>query len=162
MSKHPSDSLPFLLHRRPGLWVWLLLSGLVIGVFLFTWQFVDPPPPKEIVIATGESGGRYKALGQQLQSALRERDLKIKIRETAGSVENLELLKDPSSGVALGLVQSGLAKEKDYPSLRALGSLFYEPLWVFVRRDAGVESFTDLGGKRIAVGAPGSGSPPVA
>ncbi len=162
MSKRPLDTLPFSSRRGPGIWVWIVLVIFVIGAFLFTWQFVEPPPPREIVIATGESSGRYKALGQQLQSALREGDLRVVLRETAGSVDNLELLTDPSSGVALALVQSGLARETEHPTLRALGSLFYEPLWVFVRKDAGIESFTDLGGKRIAVGGPGSGSVPVA
>ncbi len=42
--------------------------------------------------------------------------------------------------------------------LRSLASLFYEPLWVFYRKEQPVEYLRDLKGKRIAIGAEGSGT----
>jgi hypothetical protein len=44
------------------------------------------------------------------------------------------------------------------PNLNSLASLYFEPLWVFLRADAAVQRLSDLRGKRIAVGQEGSGT----
>jgi TRAP-type uncharacterized transport system substrate-binding protein len=41
--------------------------------------------------------------------------------------------------------------------LLSLGSMFYEPVWVFYRGDKRLERLTDLRGKRVAIGQEGSG-----
>ena len=40
---------------------WLALAIVVIAVALY--QFVDPAPPREITMATGDEEGRYFELG---------------------------------------------------------------------------------------------------
>ena len=39
-----------------------------------------------------------------------------------------------------------------------VASLYYEPLWIFVRRGEHIDALAQLAGKRIATGAPGSGT----
>jgi hypothetical protein len=55
--------------------------------------------------------------------------------QTAGSVENRALLRDPHSGVNVALMQGGIVTAGDSSQLESLGTVFYEPLWWFRQRD---------------------------
>ena len=124
--------------------------------------FVEPPPPRKIVIATGASNGAYYRFAQKYAEELRKEKLSVEVRETAGSVENLRLLGQPDSGVAAAIVQSGVASPDDVEHCYALGSMYREPLWVFYRGDKRLERLSQLEGKRIGVGPKGSGTHAVA
>ena len=128
----------------------------VVGLFV-AYQFVDPAPPREIVLATGEVGGAYQNFGAQYVEILGRSGISVELKATAGSVENLELLA-ADTGVHLALVQSGLAEANAEPSVMALGSLYFEPLWLFVRDEIQIEHLGDLAGARVTVGAEGSGT----
>jgi len=54
-------------------------------------------------------------------------------------------------------VQSGIVTG-DHKQLQSLGSMYYEPLWVFVRHGLDVQLLRDLKGHRIAIGLRGSGT----
>ncbi|NCF72997.1 MAG: TAXI family TRAP transporter solute-binding subunit [Gammaproteobacteria bacterium] len=136
----------------------LLLSSaiLLVGIFV-AFQFVDPAPPRNIVLATGADGGAYQQFGVRYAELLADVGIEVTLRETAGSVENLELLAE-DSGVDLAFVQSGLAGLTGGDDVIALGSLYLEPLWLFVRDDFDVEGIADLSGARVSSGAVGSGT----
>jgi TRAP transporter TAXI family solute receptor len=138
-------------------WVWIL--GFCLAALIATYlMFVEPPPPRKIVFASGGKDGAYYRFAQQYAEALHKEGLSIEVRETAGSVENLRLLGQEGSGVAVAIVQSGVASPEDAQHLYALGSLYREPLWVFYRGDKRLERLGQLVGKRIGVGPPGSGT----
>jgi TRAP-type uncharacterized transport system substrate-binding protein len=82
----------------------------------------------------------------------------LKLRPTAGAGENLALINNPKSGVDIAFVQGGIGDPFGAPDLMSLASVFLEPLWVFVRTDGQPRRLTELKGKRIAIGAPGSGT----
>ena len=63
--------------------------------------------------------------------------MSVEVRETAGSVENLQLLGQPDQGVSVAIVQSGVATPEELPRYYTLGSLYHEPLWVFYRGRSG-------------------------
>ncbi len=130
---------------------------LVLGAVFAAYQFVDPAPPREIVLATGEAGGAYNSFGKQYVTAMSRHGISIELRETAGSVENLELLAT-DSGVHLAFMQSGLADSEAATGVMALGSVYFEPLWLFLRADFPIEHLDGLEGARISVGAEGSGA----
>jgi hypothetical protein len=67
-------------------------------------------------------------------------------------------LLDPNSGVDVGFVQSGSVAGASAGNLVSLGSLYYEPLWVFYRRSQEITRLTQMDGMRLAVGVPGSGT----
>jgi hypothetical protein len=73
-------------------------------------------------------------------------------------VENLKRLSDPAFRVDVGFVQGGLTAGVDISDLVSLGSMFYEPLTVFYRGSMPMQRLSRLSDKRIAVGAPGSGT----
>jgi hypothetical protein len=71
-------------------------------------------------------------------------------------MENFDLLK--KGEVSLALVQGGSATNDDKERLQSLGSLFFEPVWVFTREQKTIKRFSELKKKRVAVGAAGSGT----
>ncbi|MEA3363968.1 MAG: TAXI family TRAP transporter solute-binding subunit, partial [Thermodesulfobacteriota bacterium] len=129
----------------------------VIG-FVIAYQFVGPAPPREIVMATGSSGGAYASYGEAYAKILARDGITLKLVNTSGSVENLKLLEDASSNVDLAFVQGGLATLAGTDRLMTLGSLFFEPLWIFHSDQIDPKQLGDLQGLRIAVGAEGSGT----
>lgn len=130
---------------------------VVLLASVIAYQFVDPAPPREIVLATGEDGGAYQGIGAQYARILSRDGISVTLKTTAGSVENLELLA-ADSGVHLALVQSGLAEAHATAEVLALGSLYFEPLWLFVRDEIQVKHLGDLAGTRVSVGVEGSGT----
>ena len=136
--------------------VWGFLALIVIVGFVITYQYVGAPPPKIVRMATGAKNGAYYAFAQQYARLLAKDAIVLEVVSTAGSVENLSLLKN--GRVSLALVQGGSATFDDKQRLQSLGSLFLEPVWVFVRAQQPIKRFLDLKGKRLAVGASGSGT----
>jgi len=136
--------------------VWGLLALIVIIGFIIAYQYVGAPPPKIVRIATGAKNGAYYAFAQQYARLLANDDIILEVVPTAGSVENFSLLKNGQ--VSLALVQGGSATPDDEQRLQSLGSLFLEPVWIFVQTRQPIKRFLDLKGKRLAVGATGSGT----
>ena len=135
----------------------LLLT--LIG-FAIAWQFVNPAPPHTLVIATGQMDGAYYLFAQHYRERLAQNGVELEIRTTAGSIENLKLLKD--NKVDLAFVQGGTGAATDADTLTSLGSLYYEPLWVFYRGEQTLSRITELQNKRIAIGESGSGTHAIA
>ena len=133
---------------------------LTAAAFFFTYQFVQPAPPNTVTIATGRTDGAYYTYAQQFKRELAKENIKLTILETSGSIENIDLLNTRRAQVAF--VQSGVVESADHPELQALGSLYFEPVWVFVRKGDGVEQLNQLDGARIAIGQAGSGTRSVA
>ncbi len=139
------------------------IVSIVIAIFVMFWILV-PPVPTKITIATGAPSGLYHQFGLRLQAELQKENIQVELKTTGGSVDNLKLLSDPKSGVQLGFVQTGVANSEDKSNLVSLAGVFYEPFWVWYRKDAigngttRLQSFNSLKGKRIAIGQVGSGS----
>ncbi len=139
-------------------WWIFLIAG--IG-FVIAYQFVEPAPPKRIVITTGSNSGAYYHFAQRYAAILARDGITLDVRASAGSLQNLERLKADEAQV--GFVQGGVIEPKSDPDeiddsgLLSLGSLFYEPVWVFYRGEQPLTRLTELRGKRIAIGAEGSG-----
>ncbi|WP_435008986.1 TAXI family TRAP transporter solute-binding subunit [Tundrisphaera lichenicola] len=161
----PSASVTPPRPRRKGksaivVWTWVL--GLCLAVMVATYMtFVEAPPPRRIVIASGSHDGAYFRYARRYAEELKKEGLSVEVRETAGSVENLRLLGEDDSGVSVAIVQSGLASTEDRGRLLALGSLYREPLWVFYRGEK-LGRLGQLAEKRIGVGPVGSGTHAVA
>ncbi|MGE4129171.1 MAG: TAXI family TRAP transporter solute-binding subunit [Hyphomicrobiaceae bacterium] len=142
----------------------LLVGGpavlLVLAAFWFAFQFVKPAPPSQIAITTGSEAGAYYAFGKQYAASLAEAGIKLEVRPSAGSVENLRRLSSEAPGerVDLALMQGGIADRKSAPGIISLGRIFLEPVWIFHRLGEPVDRLGMLKGKRIAVGGPGSGT----
>ena len=73
-----------------------------------------------------------------------------------GSLDNLTRLQRGEADLAF--VQSGTGSTSEQLGLIGLGSLYFEPLWVFTRAPLAPELLRNLKGKRLAVGSEGSGT----
>src|SRR5262245_62616741 len=91
--------------------------------------------PLWIVMATGPEGDAYYDVVKRYRAALARANVEVRLVPTTGSVENHALLLDPHSGVSVGLIEGGIGGAGDVSGLESLGTLFYEPLWWFHKRE---------------------------
>jgi TRAP transporter TAXI family solute receptor len=121
---------------------------------------------ERVVLATGPAGGEYSRFVASLTARVRGTD-PLTTAETAGSVENVLLIERGEARA--GLAQSDVAASAitgdgmfsgtgPLGHLRAVASLFPEPVHVVVRADSGIEGLHDLVGRRVALGRVASGS----
>jgi TRAP transporter TAXI family solute receptor len=119
--------------------------------------------------ASGPEEGEYHPIAGAVVDRVTKANSAIKIRnlETQGSVENARLVGVKQADYAL--IQSNVAamaaagegpfaQGGGITSLRALGSLFPEPVHIVVPAASEIRSVADLRGKRVALGAPDSGT----
>jgi TRAP-type uncharacterized transport system substrate-binding protein len=139
----------------------LIALPLVLLLALAMWgitHYVQPAPPRIVVMSTGPLDGAYHAFAQRYKAHLAQYGITLELKPSAGAVENVERLRARKDGVSLALVQGGIANAENAPGLVTLGSMFYEPIWLFYRSTRPIELGNQLLGKRIAIGAPGSGT----
>lgn len=144
---------------------------IAIALLGVAYYFLDPTPPRRVVLATGIDQGAYAEFGRRYAEILKRHGITVALRSTQGAAENLALLRDPASGVDLAFVQGGadVAPAEGAPDddLVSLGGLFYEPVWIFYREDSSrrllkgepLRALSQLQGWKVNIGAPGSGVP---
>lgn len=149
-----------------GPFILIALALLVVAYFA-----LDPNPPRKVVLATGPEQGAYAEFGKRYAAALKQRGIDVQLRATQGAAENMRLLLDPASGVDLAFLQGGAGErarsQADADAITSLGSLFYEPVWLFYREESvrrlaksdQLASLTQLAGWKFNIGARGSGAP---
>ncbi|MBY9065715.1 TAXI family TRAP transporter solute-binding subunit [Hyphomonas sp. WL0036] len=143
----------------PGRDFWKIYGPLIVVALIgFVWALsaMDPAPPGKIKFAAGAPGGAYHAYAERYQRLLEDQGIEVELVDTAGSIDNLRLLEEGVADVAI--VQGGLARSEDAEILRSAGGIFEEPFWIFVRADYPAQSFSDLRGARLSIGAEGSGT----
>jgi TRAP transporter TAXI family solute receptor len=109
-------------------------------------------------MSTGTAGSDFDQFAREYQTILKRSGVRLRLVPSAGSVENLARLNDPRSGVAVAFAQGGLTSEAKSPDLESLGTVFYQPFWLFVRRGISLARPEELRGKRVAAGPDGSGT----
>ena len=147
--------LPMRLVRVSWRDLWLTLGPVLVIVAVGTWialQYVRPAPPDTVIITSGAEDSTFRRTAEKYRDILARSGVKLQILPSQGSLENLQRLKDPAFNVDVGFVQGGLASEADTEGLESLGSIYFEPLWVFSRCTKPIKELSELRGKRIAIG----------
>ena len=132
--------------------------AIVVAAVWAAFALLQPTPPRKVVMSTGPEGSAYAHFGEVYREIFAREGIDLQLRPSAGALENLARLNDPRSGVSVAFVQGGTTDPVRSPNLETLGTLFYEPLWFFYRDvdiSHGMEGFR---GKRISIGAEGSGT----
>ena len=134
---------------------------LVVGLCIAAYRLVDPAPPKSVVMSTGQENSAYEAFGKRYAAALAKQGIRVDLRNSPGSQENLQRLRDADSGMDIAFVQSGSTEqaEAERQGLVSLGSLFSEPVWIFLRGKRQLTELRQLRGLKINVGPAGTGVP---
>ena len=140
---------------------YLVVPGVALAMVLFALtRLIEPLPPRHITFSTGREGGAYHTFAREYRRLAAADGFTVEIQSGAGTVETLRRL---ASGQAMaGFVQGGTAEAAPTDGLLSLGSLYYEPVWVFHRKNQPLNGLTDLRGRRIQVGEDGSGIRPLA
>lgn len=134
---------------------------LFIGLVAVAWVFLSAPPQKVTVI-TGPEGSSFYRYATKYQAFLKKKGIEVRIVTSGGSLENLQQLQDPKSGVEVGFVQGGLTEGMRPKHLISLGSVAYQPVWIYYRNPTPIPLLSGLAGKRIAIGKVGSGTRAIA
>lgn len=142
---------------------------LITAAFWVTSRFTKPGPPDTITISSGSKVGAYYLYAQQYKEILKRNNITLNILDSSGSLENIQRLKDKQVDIAF--VQGGTSSDQLSPdqqnkdsedALYSLGSLYYEPIWIFISKSFKPETLNDFKQRNIAIGNPGSGTQMVA
>ena len=109
----------FLHHHWPT--VTIAVTAAAIGCAALV--MLGNMPPHRIVMATGPEGSPYAEYGKRYRAALAKAGVEVQLRSTAGSVETAALLRDPRSGVSVGLMQGGIVGAANTAGLESLGTV---------------------------------------
>lgn len=131
---------------------------LVAAAFWYSLSLIQPPPQTAIVMSTGSTSGGYHAFALRYKAVLAREGVKVEVASSAGSVENLQRLRDPKSRVTAALIQGGIGSGEDNTGLVSVGRMFYEPVWIFHRSGETLQRLSQLRGRKISVGTAGSGT----
>ena len=127
-----------------------------------------PAAQKFINIATGGTAGTYFPLGGALADVLNKNipGCNASAQSTGASVANVNLLNQGKVDIAF--IQNDIAfyaangqemfKGKQVAGLQGLATLYPETVQIVTLKKTGIDSIDDFKGKRIAVGAAGSGT----
>jgi len=134
---------------------YLLVLGLIA---LAAYWLIDPAPPKKMVISISKEDGNYQAYASLYAALLQTEGITLEIRESEGPRQSLDELSQEDSGVDLALVPGGMAGAQSSVGMVSLGSLYYEPLWIFYKGRQKIEHLSQLKGLRVGAGRPDSGT----
>lgn len=148
---------------------------IAVALLVAAYVVLDPTPPRRVVLATGPELSAYARFGALYAEELRRFGIQVELRQTIGSLQNRRLLRDAKERVDIAFVQGGSSEssrmteeeKENMVELVSLGTLFYDPVWLFYRaesakklnRDALLTGLPQLRGWSINVGARGSGTP---
>lgn len=123
---------------------------------------------EQLSIATGGTGGVYYPMGGGLAEVINAHveGYSATAEVTGASVENMGLIATGDADLAIGLADTvvqaysgtGRFEGQQLPMVRGLASLYSNMIHIVALDSSGITSLDDLKGKRVSIGAPGSGT----
>ena len=141
---------------RSPLVIVIVLAAFVLAALYVIYRLVDPLPPRHLTIAAGIAGSGYDNFAKQYARILARYGVTLEIRNSAGAVEDLDLLQNPSSGVQAALTTFGVTLPDDASALYSLGGIFDSAIYIFYRNPEPITTFAQFRGKRLSIGMPGT------
>ena len=120
--------------------------------------------PATVTVAGGEPGGFYLEFSTLLAESLQRHGVadRAVALTTGGSLDNLESLLTGTATFAVALADAAAqqlaAKGPSSVGIAALGKVYENYVHCVVRKNSGIRNFTQLAGRTVAVGQPGSGT----
>lgn len=143
------------------------ILGVIFAIVCFQPAFVSAQSQNaKMGIITGGASGTYIKIGQDIARYAAPFGITLNIKASEGSLDNLDQLRR-QPGIQLGIIQQDtlywvLEKNVDpdlvdyAKKLRLVFPLYNEEVHILAGAD--IRNFSDLAGKRVAVGEPKSGS----
>jgi TRAP-type uncharacterized transport system substrate-binding protein len=134
---------------------------LLLAVAAAAW-IVRSAPPRTLVLTSGPTGSSFARWAEDYRKELAAYGVTLEVRPSKGSQDNLKRLQTAVPRVDVGFVTGGIAPAGEVRGLVSLGSLAYQPLLIFYRNPTPLGRLSELAGKRLAIGVPGSGTRSIA
>jgi len=134
----------------------IIVALTAIGIWL-TFSLLRPTPPHAVKMAVGPEGSFSAEAGKLYRELLAQDGIDLELVPLAGAVESAARLRDPKSDISIAIIPGGITNHRESPDLVSLGTLFYEPLWLFSRNGV-LEKHENLRSLRISIGPEGSAS----
>ena len=141
---------------RSPLVIVIASAAIVVAALYVTYRLVDPLPPRRFAIAAGAVGSGYDNFARHYARILARDGVELEVRNSAGAVENLDLLRDPASGVQAALTTFGVTQPRDADILYSIGGIFDAAIFIFYRNAEPIAQFAQFRGKRLSIGRPGT------
>jgi TRAP-type uncharacterized transport system substrate-binding protein len=157
-----NNSAMHILKRLPQSRLRLLMAplgilALMVAVAWVVLALLRPKPQRSVVMAAYPEGSLNADLVKRYREVLAREGIELKLEPSAGAVESLARLRDPTSATSIALIPGGITTEQESPGLVSLGTLFYQPLWIFSRGHP-LQKHKELRDLRISIGPEGSSS----
>lgn len=145
----------------------IVIAALALAVAISGFGAVIAGPVVRISIATGTTGGIYFPLGGGLASLISKHipGVSATAEVTPASVDNMRLIQAKRADLAMTLADTAHDAFKGEEAfrgspipIRALAPLYNNFNHLITVEGAGITTIADLRGKRVSVGAPGSGT----
>ena len=142
--------------------------AMVVSAAVLTGCGGDDGGKKFLNIATGGTAGTYYPIGGAMAEILNKdiKGMNASAQSTGATVANINMLKDGS--VDLAIVQNDITyyavngtemfQDKKVDNIRGIATLYPETCQFVTLDSSGIKSIKDLKGKKVAVGAAGSGA----
>jgi hypothetical protein len=131
-------------------------AAVVLAVLYAVYRVIDPLPPRRFTIAAAAAGSGYDRIGREYARILSRNGVELTVRNAVGAVEDLALLRDPSSGVQAALTTFGIGEPRDADTLYSLGGIFDAAIFIFYRSAEPITQFAQMRGRRLSIGMPGT------
>src|SRR5262245_1623114 len=117
--------------RRAGQFIKWALFFVLLGIVSGGLAYYYPLPPTRVTMATAFKGTGFHYYGTRYRDVFARHEVTLDLKETAGAVDNLRLLQDPSSGVQIAFVLGGVSDGDRSPGLLSLGTVYNVAFWIF-------------------------------
>ena len=136
-------------------YLWYLTIGILVAAVVITY-FTISNLPDTLKIAAGQPGSYFYETAEIYKKDLAKQGVELEIIESKGAADSLTLLREGKVDIALS--HGGLTTKQESPDLVSLGSISYEPLWVFQRKGTKpIYDLSQLKGMKVATGQEGTG-----
>src|SRR5208337_999377 len=135
----------------------ILVAALTAFGIWLAFSLLRPTPPHSVAMAIDPEGSYNAELGKRYREILARDGIDLRLVPSPGAVESVARLRDAKSGISIAIIPGGITNKQQSPGLVSLGTLFYEPLWLFTPSQR-LEKHAQLQNLRISIGPEGTAS----
>jgi len=137
-----------------------ILFVLLLIIFSCGLYFIDPIAGREIKIAAAGQDSGYSAIARDQMSFLKDKGIFLSLKDTHSSIQSAQLLAESKDGVNAAYIQGGVLTPELAEKIQSLGSVDFEPVWIFYRKGLAnkLDRLKDLARFRVGVGPSQSGT----
>jgi TRAP-type uncharacterized transport system substrate-binding protein len=115
-----------------GRWVLIFIAAIFVAVILL----LKPFPPHTVTLTKSLiTESAYNRMEQTFKDALEKNGMKTKLVGSTGPIDSANLLENPKDGVNVAFIQGGALSPEQASKFYSLGSIGYEAVWIFYRKD---------------------------